>query len=381
MYSVDSRGMLQMDSRRNRRKELAQQLKLDLYRHEHKAGDRVGSVRQLALRYHASTLTIVRMLEDMIAEGVLFRDENGWFRLLKEPPVLPRIGYAGLPVLPKGSIDCLREDAIKKLFAEMKKLEVPPRIIGFHEIQDVESARRCMKGINGLLLNDAYIDDKTVRLFKELDIPIVRIGQAFADDVMITSSEVVQYFDPALEEFAAYCDLKSYSRIILAHHYYFANSINLTHKINAFLKKKLPEAHIENIIPRGRGEWDDSEIAAFCHFMEMEPQSWNDTLLISTSGYITRGVCRALLQKGEPLPDILSVDNLDGYEKYPLFKEPYITAIDRNMGRIFCDALKLLCEQVRNRDERKVVIKVPAKLVIRKSITHVNPAWKGGKSQ
>ncbi|MBQ7177872.1 MAG: GntR family transcriptional regulator, partial [Victivallales bacterium] len=108
-----------MDSKRNRRKELAQQLKQDLYRHEHKVGDRVGSVRQLALRYHASTLTIVRMLEDMIAEGVLYRDENGWFRLLKEPPALPRIGYAGLPVLPKGSLDCLREDATNKLFAEM----------------------------------------------------------------------------------------------------------------------------------------------------------------------------------------------------------------------------------------------------------------------
>ena len=113
----------------------------------------------------------------------------------------------------------------------------------------------------------------------------------------------------------------------------------------------------------------------------MEPQSWKNTLLISTSGYITRGAVRALRQKGEQLPDILSVDNLEGYEKDPLFDEPYLTAIDRNMGQIFCDALKLLCEQVRNRDERKVVIKVPAKLVIRKSITHINPSWKGGMTQ
>ena len=369
-----------MDSKRNRRKELAQQLKQDLYRHEHKVGDRVGSVRQLALRYHASTLTIVRMLEDMIAEGVLYRDENGWFRLLKEPPALPRIGYAGLPVLPKGSLDCLREDATNKLFAEMKKLDVPPLMIGFHDLLDLENARKCLKSINGLLLNDAFIDDTTLIPLRELNIPVVRIGLAFPDD-KLASSEVVQFFDSALEEFAAYCDLKSYSRIIVAHYSYYYNSVMLTQKIIEFIRAKFPDANIEDVIPYGKGDWFDSEVAAFCCFQAMEPQSWKNTLLISTSGYITRGVIRALRQKGEQLPDILSVDNLEGYEKNPLFDEPYLTAIDRNMGQIFCDALKLLCEQVRNRDERKVVIKVPAKLVIRKSITHINPAWKGGRTQ
>ncbi|MBQ6473492.1 MAG: substrate-binding domain-containing protein [Victivallales bacterium] len=366
-----------MKTERNSRRELAQRLKEDIYRHERKAGERVGSVRQLALRYHASTLTIARMLDDLIEEGVLCHDENGWFRILQEPPVLPRIGYAGYPLLPHGSMDCLREDATKKLYREFERLEVSPRIIGFHELRDMESARVRLKGINGLLLNDGFVDDVTMRPIRELDMPIVRIGQAFADDMMLTSSEVVQCFDPALEKFAAYCDLKSYRRIMVLHHNHYSNSVKLTQKINAFLKKKVPKTPIENIVTQQRGGWNDAEMAAYCVFQEMEQQSWKDTLLVSTSGYCTRGVCRVLRSRGE-LPDILSVDNLEGYEKSALFSDPYFTAIDRNMGRIFCEALKLLCEQVRTRDERKVVIKIPAKLVIRKSITHVNSDWRGG---
>ena len=132
---------------------------------------------------------------------------------------------------------------------------------------------------------------------------------------------------------------------------------------------------IENVVTQQGGDWKDAEMAAFCVFQEMDPQSWKDTLLVSMSDYCTHGICRALRNKGE-LPDILSVDNLEGYGQSTLFPEPYLTAIDRNMGQIFCDALKLLCEQVRNRDERRIVIKVPAKLVIRKSITHINANWK-----
>ena len=117
------------------------------------------------------------------------------------------------------------------------------------------------------------------------------------------------------------------------------------------------------------------EMKAFCCIQEFPPQTWNDTLIVSISGYFARGICRALKQRGERA-DILSVDNLDGYEKCSFFDEPYLTAIDRNMGRIFRDAVRLLYDQIRNGDERKVIIKVPAKLVIRRSITHINPDWK-----
>ena len=47
------------------------------------------------------------------------------------------------------------------------------------------------------------------------------------------------------------------------------------------------------------------------------------------------------------------------------------------MDKIYRDAAQLLYDQVRNSDERKVIIKVPAKLVIRKSITHVRKDYQG----
>ena len=113
----------------------------------------------------------------------------------------------------------------------------------------------------------------------------------------------------------------------------------------------------------------------FCTFMELDCSDWSDTLIISGSGLFSRGVCRALRQKKQILPDILCIDNFEGYEKNPVFPEPYLTAIDRNISTIYRDAARLLVEQVRNNDPRKVIIKVPAKLVVRQSITHIKKSF------
>ncbi len=356
-----------------KRTEIAEKLQQDIYLKELQSGDVVGSIRRLAMRYHTTPVTITRLLNELVDNGVLYRDENGCCRVLKNPPAKPHIGYAGEPLLPVGGMDCLMRDAVKKLFSELEKLGVPPQIIGYHELCDPEIAHQRLKAINGLIVHDSFVDERTSKVFSQLDMPIVRVGQSLPKYSNFSSSEVVQFFDPALNEFARYCDLKSYRRIIIVHTSHW-NSIRLVREIRHFLHNCQLDDLLETI-QLAKVSWDTAELCAFSYFQQLRDVDWSDTLIISVSGYFARGLCRALADSGE-LPDILSIDNLDGYERCTFFEEPFLSAIDRRMGNVYRDAAKLIYEQIQSGDERKVIIKVPAKLVIRKSIRHINPEWR-----
>lgn len=357
-----------------RRTELVEKLKQDIYLKELRQGDRIGSIRRLAMRYHTTPLTVNRTLNDLVEEQILYRDENGCCRIMNSPPAKPHLGYAGEPILLSGTLDCLMQDAVRKLFRELDKLDAPPQIIGYHELRNPETAMQRLKDINGLIVHDSFMDDHTCEVLNKLNIPIVRIGQALPKYSVFSSSEVVQFFDPALKEFARYCNLKSYRKIMIVHTMHW-NSVKLAKEIRHFLHNCQLDNCVETV-SLDKGPWSNAELQAFCHFQKPENAVPDDTLIISLSGYFSRGICRALAGKGE-LPDILSIDNLDGYEKCTFFEEPYLTAIDRNMGRIFQEAARLIYEQVKSGDERKVIVKIPARLVIRKSIRNINPNWSG----
>ena len=67
------------------------------------------------------------------------------------------------------------------------------------------------------------------------------------------------------------------------------------------------------------------------------------------------------------MPDILSIDNLEDYEN-DSEGSPYFTSIDWQMGLMACRALDLLCDQLDHPGGEQTRIRIPAKLVIRKSV-------------
>ena len=89
-----------MMQKKLKRTEIAEKLQRDIYLKELQAGDGVGSIRRLAMRYHTTPVTITRLLDDLVDSGVLYRDKNGCCRVLENPPAKPHIGYVGEPLLP-----------------------------------------------------------------------------------------------------------------------------------------------------------------------------------------------------------------------------------------------------------------------------------------
>lgn len=354
-----------MDQITHKRGQIVERLQQDIVEKELRSGDRIGSIRQLAMRYHVAPLTISRMLEELIGKDYLYRDRRGCFCLKHDPPQKLYLGYAGIPIIP-GNMNCLLSDATAKLFAELEKQNAPPQIISYHECCDLALTRRRLADLNGLLVHECFVDKQTVKIWDNLNIPVVRIGQSDLREEF-NCSEVVQNLTPALNEFAEYCDWDFYDRIICLRATH-GNAI-MDHLHVEKMLKKFKQTHKQQTIDIPCYTHEQAELAAFYDFMERARQDWSKTLIIAGSGYFARGIVRALRQYGE-LPDILCIDNLDGHEKNPLFNEPYFTAIERNMTEIFQEAASLLCDLVRRRDHKIFYLKVPASLVVRKSIKH-----------
>ena len=84
------------------------------------------------------------------------------------------------------------------------------------------------------------------------------------------------------------------------------------------------------------------------------------------SEYFSQGIREAFSGK-TVMPDILSIDNLEGYVKSSDGK-PYFTSIDRQQALIDCKALDLLLRQLEEPDGELPIIRIPAKLILRSSV-------------
>ena len=73
----------------------------------------------------------------------------------------------------------------------------------------------------------------------------------------------------------------------------------------------------------------------------------------------------------ETLPDILSVDNFESYDSNPEHTA-FFTAIDRCSKDCFIQGAELLFNELRSPSHHRVILQIPTRLVIRKSIKNIN---------
>ena len=76
---------------------------------------------------------------------------------------------------------------------------------------------------------------------------------------------------------------------------------------------------------------------------------------------------REAFDRTDAMPDVLSFDNLEGYD--PAVSSPQFTAIDRNMPEIYEEAARLLNREITENVGPHSIVQIPAKLVVRRSIS------------
>lgn len=342
---------------------IAAELKKNFLRKELPAGARALSVRMLVLRYGISSVTADKVLKILAEEDFVCRIPKRGTFIKYDPPVRPKIAFlCGENYLVS---DPFVQTGIEHAYKTFSELDVIPERIPYSALLNGKQSEELLDRFNGLLLSFTYLDQKTLPLFRKFRGKIVVLSHYAPTDELLCS-QVIPDITPALSEFAGMTDLKSYKQIIIVRAKH-PNALALDSMILKFLARY-------SISVRNRIIIDSRDlnpvITSYRYFQKTE-KDFGNTLLISCSGFFSLGMRDAFTDKGRPMPDILSIDDLEDYVP-PEDGKKFFTAIDKDYAKIFSVAARKLVDMIGTRDELNYTISIPAKLIIRDSIKNLN---------
>ena len=347
--------------RRTKTSELAERLQEELLAERLPADAPVMSVRELARHFSVSPVTANRILNLLVENDVLYRVPQSGTFVKHDPPVIPLIAYAGLVPDPTKD-DPIKTAAANQLLEHFTELGIEPRFIPYHTLQRRVLAERRLKDANGLLIDVSFIDPDTIGVLWDYPGRIVVTGNCYVFEDLACSQVIPDFTDPMLE-FDRIYPFAGYDRIIIvraAHRNSCATEKSIR---NILARLEVPERRIETVSFDVIGTIQPY-LKAFRHFSQYGRP--DNTLILSMSEYFSQGIREAFSGKAA-MPDILSIDNLEGYVK-PTDGKPYFTSIDRQQALIDCKALDLLLRQLEEPDGELPIIRIPAKLILRSSV-------------
>lgn len=346
--------------RQTKAAQLAEKLHGELLAERLPAGSPVMSARELAQKFSISTVTANRILNRLVESDVLYRVPQSGTFVKHDPPAIPVIAYAG--VLPSpASNDPIKNAAAAQLQESFTALGIEPRILSYHTLSHRALAKRELQGTNGLLLDAAFIDPETIKLLWEYPGPIVTFNNCYIVEELACCQVIPDFTKPMLEFHRIY-GFDSYDRILLVeatHRNAKATAAQLRHILTGI---GIPEDRIESVKISAQGPIQPC-LKAFRYFSDYD-RSLENTLILSLSDFFAQGIREAYF--GKCMPDILSFDNLESYQKQD--EKPFFTSIDRRLGQIECKALELLMKQIQQPDDEFPIIRIPARLVLRRSV-------------
>ena len=347
--------------RRTKTSELAERLQGELLAERLPAGAPVMSVRELARHFSVSPVTANRILNLLVENDVLYRVPQSGTFVKHDPPVIPVIAYAGLVPDPMKD-DPIKTAAANQLLEHFTELGLEPRFIPYHTLQRRVLAERRLKDANGLLIDVSFIDNDTIGVLWDYPGRIVVTGNSYVFEDLACSQVIPDFTDPMIE-FNRIYPFAGYGRIIIVRAGH-RNSCATEKSIRNILTRfEVPERRIETVSFDVVGTIQPY-LKAFRHFSQYD--RLDNTLILSMSEYFSQGIREAFSGKAV-MPDILSIDNLEGYVKSSDGK-PYFTSIDRQQALIDCKALDLLLRQLEEPDGELPIIRIPAKLILRSSV-------------
>lgn len=348
--------------RKTKAAELATRLGRELREKRLPQGTPVMSARELALRFNISVVTANKILDLLEMQDVVYRvPQRGTF-IKNDPPVIPEIVYAGFVPGP-ASADPLKDNAAELLFGHFHKLNIEPQILTYHTLCNPFRAEKILEKSNALLIDACFIDSRTIKTLWNYRGRIVVTGNLYIVDEL-PCSQVIPDCSQALSEFNNFSPFGNYKKILILE----ANHRNSTASAESVFKilkcLDVPEENVEiqqlAVANSAAACW-----SAFRYFSERRDLD-EDTLIVSLSDYFSQGIKEAYRHISS-VPDILSFDNLEQFGESS-FGTPGFCSIDRQHGLMNQIALTLLCKQLEEKTDCLQVIKVPAKLIMRKSV-------------
>ena len=342
---------------------LADKLRTELLKERLPKGAPVMSARELADRFGVSVNTADRILALLVEQGFLYRRKRSGSFIRNDPPVIPSIAYAG-PLPDPENMNPLGYDAAFRRLEHFAELGIKPKLITYHTLRHPELAAKELDKTNGLLLDSGFLDDITLKSLWDYSGKIVLTGNTSIEN-RLPCSQVIPDFTDSLLEFDRFSPFSKYDRILVVRAPHQNSAATAENVLRVLSRLSVPEKKIQSVLLETAQGNINAYLSASRYFSQHRDLQ-KKTLIISMSEYFSQAIREVFSKSGE-IPDILSFDNMEDYGNDP-DGTPYFTSVDRQMGRMACLALDLLCSQLDHPGGEQTILRIPAKLVIRESV-------------
>ena len=339
-----------------------------IFRDKLRAGEQLESNSELARRFGVSTLTADRAVRLLVNEGLVYRKQGvGTFIAERNAPnkrPVCRIGVADaiFPAAPEwqSAMGIRTRSGIQYFYS--KQCEV--KMLDYPTVCDPERFAEAAAGLDGILAAAEFIDPVSLGNFKKFSMPIVVSNLEEEKDIPF--HQVILDNRSGIREAVEKIIRKDYPEIVIV----YEGHPNGLRRKKMFEECMVSAGYSPDRI-RSYGVETDAlrnGIPSYRLGLKLCPKI-KGKFLFSTSDVVSFSMLEAFLEKGLKAGEdfqLLSYDNLEDYEYRP-YKSPYLTTIDAPKVRQAERAAELLLEQIRRKSDETVIIRIPTRLVIRKT--------------
>lgn len=358
----------------SKRKNLAQKIRNHLYSKimtgQYQSGTALASNKELAEEFGVSVLTADRAVRQLVAEGLVYREQGRGTYVGMLPTSASvktyRIGIGDVnhyPLTPalKNALDAIPMN----LSMALRENHCEPTLLEYQEIENCDCFAKVTDNLDAFILSRAYIDAKTMaNLATVPHLPVLVIETEEVLDFPF--HQVVMDCRRGLHEAALKTVALDPPEIIAVYEQHKHGVLRL----NTFREELAAAGYpLERVHDVTVEEWGvRSGVASYRLGMKLS-SGIKGKFLFSTSDVVSLSMLEAFFDAGlNPGKDfqLLSVDNIEG-AGYSPFETPLLTSVNSLTLPVARRAADLLLQVLQNPADENIIIRLPTSLVIRET--------------
>ncbi|MFA6104328.1 MAG: LacI family DNA-binding transcriptional regulator [Victivallaceae bacterium] len=354
--------------RRIRSQDIAESIRTEIVQKKLVHGSPIMSSRDISKCYKVSMLTANRALNRLVDENILYRVQ-GSGTYVKGAAGISRSLNIGYCEIITHDIDPGAHAAfgvlVDNCLAGFRKKNCAVKIIPYQDLIKRERAEKALQGLDGLLVNSSYIDEKTLPSFEAFKGPVTVYRNEFIGDWPF--NQVIPDLATGMRETVRRIDREKISGVIVvsSHH------LNADARVREFVRQAESAGIARNKIDIINVDLQIGDNGRMCGYRTGQKllSGCRGKFIFCTSDFIAFGLIDAMHENGiVPGKDVqlVSYDNLEGYGMIP-YEHPIITSVDFPKDEVARRAAELTIMQIEKNDNCLHIIKVPTHLVIRET--------------
>ena len=334
-----------------------------------KDGERVASAREVASRFNISIPTAHDAINQLVKEGLLYRVKgSGTFIRRDKRHSSLRIALLDAPAMPvPQSLYDVFVAEINHIYDLLCSRKYQVQVIPYFELRNRVSALNLLKSFDGLLVSKNYLDSYSFPLLCESGVPFV----VFRHNYQL-EQPCCQVFGDMTTGINDALDLVS--PLLLKNPVIFTECTSTGEALCRQWKEALWKRRGENS-PVETVMIDLHRRSQECYkYVRVYYKKLTERLILAATDGLAYNLIDALLLEGyQPGRDfqLISCGNREA-QGFRFADEPMITSIGVSEEKIIYESIKLLLRLIEDPSDCLYHIRIPSKLVIRKSFTGQN---------